>query len=52
MSLTPLGQGVIGIEEIYRSLESVGFGGYTTLEIAGEEAVKASYDFLKGLGAE
>ena len=52
MSLTALGQGVIGIEEIYRKLESLGFDGYTTLEIAGEEAVKGSYAFLKNLGAE
>jgi inosose dehydratase len=52
MSLIELGKGVIGIEEIYRKLESIGFDGYTTLEVAGEEAVKGSYQYLKSLGAE
>lgn len=52
MSVTPLGQGVCNIEKVYRALESIGFNGYTTLEIAGEEAVLESYRFLKSLGAE
>ena len=52
MSIIELGQGVIGIEDIYKKLESIGFDGYTTLEIAGEDAVKGSYEYLKKLGAE
>ena len=52
MSLTPLGEGVIGIEPIYQALVNAGFDGYTTLEIAGEEAVLKSFEFLKKLGAE
>lgn len=49
MALIPLGTGVIGIEEIYKELLKIGFDGYTTLEVAGEEAVKGSYEFLKKL---
>ncbi|MCK5704336.1 MAG: sugar phosphate isomerase/epimerase [Cyclobacteriaceae bacterium] len=52
MSLIPLGSGVIGIEVIYNALVNSGFDGYSTLEVAGEEAVKKSYEFLKNLGAE
>jgi len=52
MSVTTLGQGVIGIEAIYNKLVSIGFNGYSTLEIAGEDAVKGSYGFLKNLGAD
>ena len=52
MSIIELGSGVIGIEEIYKKLQSVGYDGYTTLEIAGKEAVIGSYNFLKTLGAE
>ncbi|MGC6432142.1 MAG: sugar phosphate isomerase/epimerase family protein [Jejuia sp.] len=49
MSLIPLGSGVIGIQEIHQALKNIGFDGYTTLEVAGEDAVKASYDYLKNL---
>ena len=52
MSIIPLGAGVIGIEKIYHALVKSGFDGYSTLEIAGEEAVKKSLDFLRKLGAE
>ena len=52
MSIIELGTGVIGIEEIYKKLQSIGYDGYTTLEIAGKEAVIGSYNFLKNLGAE
>lgn len=52
MSIIALGEGVIGIEEIYKSLIKSGFDGYSTLEIAGEEAVQKSLKFLKNLGAE
>ena len=37
MSLIALGDGVIDIEAIYNALIKVGFDGYTTLEVAGEE---------------
>lgn len=52
MSVTPLGQGVCQVEEAYKALQGIGFDGYTTLEIAGEDAILESYRFLKGLGAE
>jgi inosose dehydratase len=52
MAAIPLGTGVIGIEAIYKALVESGFDGYSTLEIAGEEAVVQSYEFLKSLGAE
>ncbi len=52
MAAIPLGTGVIGIEAIYKALVESGFDGYSTLEIAGEEAVVQSYAFLKSLGAE
>jgi len=51
MSLTALGDGVIGIEPIYRALVNAGFDGYSTLEVAGEEAVLKSFNYLKKLGA-
>lgn len=47
MALIPLGTGVIGIDKIYRELVKSGFDGYSTLEIAGEEAVKESFEYLK-----
>jgi inosose dehydratase len=51
MSLTALGDGAIDIEAIYKALVKIGFDGYSTLEIAGEEAVLKSFAFLKKLGA-
>jgi len=51
MSLTALGDGVIDIEAIYKALVKAGFDGYSTLEIAGEEAVLKSFSYLKKLGA-
>jgi len=51
MSLTALGDGVIDIAAIYHALVKAGFDGYSTLEIAGEEAVLKSFGFLKKLGA-
>jgi len=52
MSSIPLGSGVVGIESIYKALVNIGFDGYTTLEIAGEDAVMQSHEFLKSLGAQ
>lgn len=49
MALIPLGEGVVGIEAIYRELRQAGFDGHTTLEIAGEEAVLASKRYLENL---
>jgi len=51
MSLTALGDGVIDIKAIFNALVNAGFDGYSTLEIAGEEAVLKSFDYLKKLGA-
>lgn len=42
MGLIPLGDGVVGVETIVRELKQIGFDGPTTLEVAGEEAVKTS----------
>jgi len=42
MGITALGDGVVGIEAIVKALLAIGFDGPTTLEIAGEEAVKTS----------
>ncbi len=51
MSLTALGDGVIEIEAIFKALVKAGFDGYSTLEIAGEEAILKSFSYLKRLGA-
>jgi inosose dehydratase len=37
---------------VYRELVKAGFDGYSTLEIAGDEAVIESYGYLRSLGAE
>lgn len=47
MGLIPLGDGVVGIEAIVRALVENGFDGPTTLEIAGEAAVKLSAERLQ-----
>jgi inosose dehydratase len=47
MGLIPLGDGIVGIEAIVKELISQGFDGPTTLEIAGEEAVKRSAERLR-----
>ena len=47
MSAIPLGDGVVGIEGIVDALIKVGFDGATTLEVAGAEAVKTSYERLQ-----
>jgi inosose dehydratase len=49
MAVIPLGQGVVDIEGTFRALQAAGFDGYTTLEIAGDEAVLASRDYLEAL---
>jgi len=52
MSPTALGSGVVDIKGVYDELVKAGYDGYTTLEIAGDDAVKQSYAYLKSLGAE
>lgn len=52
MSTIPLGTGAIDIRGVVEVLKSAGFNGHMTLEIAGDEAVLASYRYLKELGAE
>lgn len=52
MAVIPLGTGVVDIKGTFAALKAVGFDGYTTLEVAGDEAVRKSYEYLKALGAE
>lgn len=52
MAVIPLGSGVVGIKEIYEALVKSGFDGYTTLEVAGEDAVLKSYQYLQSLEKE
>ena len=47
MGLIPLGDGIVGIEAVVKELLASGFDGPTTLEIAGEEAVKTSAERLR-----
>lgn len=51
MAVIPLGTGVVDIRGTYAALVREGFDGYTTLEVAGEDSVKASHAFLRSLGA-
>lgn len=47
MGTIPLGDGVVGIEPVVRALLDAGFHGPTTLEVAGEEAMKESANRLR-----
>ena len=47
MATIALGDGVVGIPEVLNALEACGFDGDTTLEIAGEAAVKTSAQRLR-----
>ena len=51
MSTIQLGTGLIDIQGVYKALSDAGFDGYTTLEIAGDEAVLESAKYLEALGA-
>jgi inosose dehydratase len=51
MSTIPLGTGVVGIAAVVEELRLAGFHGHTTLEVAGDEAVTKSRDYLLSLGA-
>jgi inosose dehydratase len=52
MSVIALGSGAVDIKGTFAALVESGFDGNTTLEVAGDEAVKASWAFLQGFGAE
>jgi inosose dehydratase len=52
MAAIPLGTGCVPVAETFRALEAIGYDGYSTLEIAGDDAVLQSYAFLQSLGAE
>ena len=52
MAVIPLGTGLVPIKETYEALVKVGFDGYCTLEVAGDDAVLKSYAYLKSLGAQ
>lgn len=52
MSVITLGDGVIDLPPIVKALQDVGFDGATTLEIAGPENVKGSFQRLKGWSGE
>jgi len=47
MGLIPLGDGVVGIEQLVKELKAIGFDGPTTLEVAGADAVKTSAERLR-----
>jgi inosose dehydratase len=52
MSIVPVGSGVVDVKGTFEALVKVGFDGYSTLEVAGDDAVLESYAYLKSLGAE
>jgi len=52
MSIVPLGTGVVDIKGTFDALVKAGFDGYTTLEVAGDDAVLQSRAYLQSLGAE
>ena len=47
MAAIPLGEGVVGIRGIVEALLAIGFDGATTLEIAGAENVRRSFESLQ-----
>lgn len=52
MSLIALGDGVIDVAGVYEVLKDAPQLEYSTLEVAGDDSVKKSYEYLKSLGAE
>ncbi|MFW6598414.1 sugar phosphate isomerase/epimerase family protein [Propionibacteriaceae bacterium Y2011] len=52
MSTIALGTGVIDIDGVIKALTDIGYSGHTTLEIAGDEAVLGSAEYLRGRGAD
>jgi len=51
MSTIPLGTGLVDIAGTWAALAEIGFDGDTTLEIAGDEAVLASRQYLESLAS-
>lgn len=51
MATIPLGTGRVDIAGTVKALKKAGFDGYTTLEIAGDDALKKSAEYLSSLGA-
>jgi inosose dehydratase len=52
MGLIPLGTGAIDVAGVYETLKDAPHVEYTTLEVAGDEAMLQSYEYLKSMGAE
>ncbi len=52
MGLIPLGSGAVDIAGVYEALKDAPNVEFTTLEVAGDEAMLKSYEYLKSLGAE
>lgn len=52
MGVIPLGEGIIDIAGVYEVLQDAPHVEHTTLEVAGDENMLRSYDYLKSLGAE
>lgn len=51
MSTIAVGSGAIDIAGVFSALESAGFDGHSTLEVAGDDAVLGSARYLESLGA-
>jgi inosose dehydratase len=52
MGVVALGDGVIDVAGVFDVLKDSPLIEHTTLEVAGDEAILKSYDYLKALGAE
>jgi inosose dehydratase len=48
-AVIPLGAGVVPVKQVFEELVDAGFNGYSTFEVAGEENVKKSLEYLKAL---
>ncbi|MFP4068475.1 MAG: sugar phosphate isomerase/epimerase family protein [Spirochaetaceae bacterium] len=51
MATIPLGSGSVDIAGTVKALQDAGFDGYTTLEVAGDDALKGSVEYLESIGA-
>lgn len=51
MATIPLGSGAVDIKGAAHALKGAGFDGYTTLEVAGDDALKGSVEYLESIGA-
>ena len=49
MATIPLGTGVVGIDQVVTELKRVGFEGHSTLEVAGQDNVLRSREYLEKL---